>query len=191
MEGDAGADGVAVGAGADQAQAEPVILVAGNVDEQHGVVAEVIDDCFKAAVVEEVGDGEAAAGRGSVSPGPESLQISLNFAVAEVVVEEARFAIEGAKIGGVDLGVDVAVDDEEIGPAVVVDVGEHGAPAERVGVDAEAGCEGYVGEGAIAVVVVEGGGVVGEVGLEDVERAVAVVVGWRWSPCRPARGRLR
>ena len=71
----------------------------------------------------------------------------------------------------------MTVDDEEIGPAVVVDVGEHGAPAEGVGVDAEAGWEGYVGEGAVAVSVVEGGGVVGEVGLEEVEVAVAVVVG--------------
>ncbi len=71
----------------------------------------------------------------------------------------------------------MTVNDEEIGPAVVVDVGEHGAPAEGIGVDGEACGEGHIGEGAVAVVVVEGGGVVGEVGLEEVEVAVAVVVG--------------
>src|SRR5437016_2000929 len=44
---------------------------------------------------------------------------------------------------------------------------------------AEAGGEGGVGEGAIAVVVVERGSVVGEICLEDVEPAIAVVVGNR------------
>src|SRR5690348_12170805 len=42
---------------------------------------------------------------------------------------------------------------------------------------AETGGEGRVGERAVAVVVVEGGGVVGEIGFEDVEIAVAIVVG--------------
>ena len=71
----------------------------------------------------------------------------------------------------------MSVGEEEVGPAVVVDVGEHGSPAEGVGVDAEACRESHVGEGAVGIVVVEGGGVVGEVGLEEVEATVSVVVG--------------
>src|SRR5436309_14947521 len=42
---------------------------------------------------------------------------------------------------------------------------------------AEAGGEGGVGEGAVAVVVVERGSVIGKICLEDVEPAVAVVIG--------------
>ncbi len=42
---------------------------------------------------------------------------------------------------------------------------------------ASAGGVGLVGEGAVALRAVEGRGVVGEVGLEEVEVAVAVVVG--------------
>ncbi len=62
MEGDARSDGIAVGRGADETQSEPVVLILCEVDEEHGVVAEVVDDGFDAAVVEEIGDGEAAAG---------------------------------------------------------------------------------------------------------------------------------
>src|SRR6185437_7956872 len=82
-------------------------------------------------------------------------------------------------MAGVDFRVDVAVGGDDVGPAIVVDVDEHGAPAEFVGVDAETGRIGYVVEGAVTVGVVEGGGVVGEIGLEDVQVAVAVVVGDR------------
>ncbi len=183
MDGDAGADGVAVGYGADEVQSEPMVLVFGEVDEEHGVVAEVVDDGFDASVVEEVGGGKAAAGtrvgQGGAGGFADVLELDWPCATdaAEVVVEEAGFAIEGAQLGGVNLGIDVAVDDEEVGPAVVVDVGEHGAPAEGVGVDGEACGVGLVGEGTVAVGVVEGGGVVGEIGFEDVEVAVTVVVG--------------
>jgi hypothetical protein len=41
----------------------------------------------------------------------------------------------------------------------------------------DAGVERQVGEGSVAVVVVKVAGVVGEVGLEDIEPAVAVIVG--------------
>ena len=71
----------------------------------------------------------------------------------------------------------MAVDDYEVGPTVVVDVGEHGSPAEGFGVNAEAGGKGGVGESAVGVVAVEGSGVVGEVGFEEVDATVSVVVG--------------
>ena len=45
-------------------QAEPVILVASEIDKEQGVVTEVIDDGFDAAIIEEVGSGETAAGTG-------------------------------------------------------------------------------------------------------------------------------
>ena len=71
----------------------------------------------------------------------------------------------------------MAVGDQNVGVAVVVGVEEGRAPAEGVGVDAETGGVGDVGEGAVPVGVVKGGGVVGEVGFEEVEAAVTVDVG--------------
>lgn len=79
----------------------------------------------------------------------------------------------------VDLGINMAVDLDDVGPAVVVIVDEAAAPRHVVAVYANAGCESDVAEGSIAVVVVQVARVVGEVGLEDVEPAIAVVVGYR------------
>src|SRR5579872_3263542 len=75
------------------------------------------------------------------------------------------------------LGIDVAVGENQIGPAVIVEVEKHRAPAQILGVQAQAGSESGVGEGAVAIVVVERRRIVGEVGFEDVEAAIAVVVG--------------
>ena len=72
----------------------------------------------------------------------------------------------------------MAVDLDDVGPAVVVVVDEAAAPRHVVVVDANAGCESDVAEGSVAVVVVQVARVVGEVGLEDVEPAIAVVVGY-------------
>ncbi len=54
----------------------------------------------------------------------------------------------------------MTVNDKKIGPSVVVDICKHGAPAEGVRVDTESSGKRHVCEGAVAVVVVESGGVV-------------------------------
>ena len=76
----------------------------------------------------------------------------------------------------VHFGIDVAVGDHDVEPAVVVHVEEADAPAEIAGVDADAGEVGAVVEVEAAEVLVEGFGVSGEVGLDDVEEAVAIEV---------------
>src|SRR5579864_87367 len=75
------------------------------------------------------------------------------------------------------LRVDMAVDQEKIRPAIIVEVEKHGAPTEIASMSAESGRIGYIGEGSVAVVVIERRGVVGKVGAEEIEIAVAVVVG--------------
>src|ERR1019366_9964269 len=53
---------------------------------------------------------------------------------------------------------------------------KHGAPAEVLGVKAQACVRRYVSKRAVPIVVIKRRGVVGKVGFEDVEAAVAVVV---------------
>ena len=42
-------------------QAEPVVLILREVDEEHRTIAEVVDDGFEAPVVEQISDGQASA----------------------------------------------------------------------------------------------------------------------------------
>ena len=93
------------------------------------------------------------------------------------MIEDARFLEGAAEMLAVDFGVNVSVYKKNIGPAIAVEIEEHSAPAEVFGVESEAGGVGDVVESAVAVVTIESGGVVGEIGFEDVEFAVAVVVG--------------
>ena len=76
-----------------------------------------------------------------------------------------------------DFRINVTVDLQDVGPTVVVVVDKTAAPRDILIVDADAGREGDVGEGAVAVVVIEVAGVVGEICLENIEPAVAIVVG--------------
>src|SRR5579864_9272094 len=80
----------------------------------------------------------------------------------------------------------MAVGDENIDPTVVVEVDETYAPAQEAGILAEAGLKGFILEDQIALVVVETRRIAGEVGLDYVEIAVAIVVG-----SRHAHSRLR
>src|SRR5882757_5970799 len=147
MKGYARAYGIAVRGSSDKMETEPVVLALCQIDEEHRAVAEIVDDCFDPSIIEEVGDSEASAGAGFSEAGTGGRADVFELAVAEIFIEESRLAVEGAEFGRVDLWVDMAVDDEKLGPAVVIDIGKHGAPAEGVGVDAEAGGERHIGVG--------------------------------------------
>ncbi len=69
-------------------------------------------------------------------------------------------------------GIDAAGDPEEIGVAVVIEIGKTGAPADVAGFDGESGGQRDVAEIPFAIVFVEDGGVFAEVSFEDVEIAV-------------------
>ena len=74
-------------------------------------------------------------------------------------------------------GIDVAVDHEDVFPAVVVVVHESRSPAEKGnGVLCEARVVADVGEIGVAIVVIEDVVVVGEVGYEEVVAAVVIIV---------------
>src|SRR5579871_983813 len=73
---------------------------------------------------------------------------------------------------------DVAVGDEDVGPAVVVVVEEEAGEAESdQGVASDFGLRSLVDEQAVALVVVEGDHLVGEVADQNARMTAAVVVG--------------
>ena len=140
----------------------------------HGVDA--VDDDVEVAIVVVVSEGAAAAGDGNGHAGTGLVGDFFELAVAQVAVEIFAFGVRRVGVRAVHFGIDVSVGDQDVEPAVVVHVEEADAPAEVAGVDADAGEVGAVVEVEAAEVLIEGGGVSGEVGLDDVEEAVAVEV---------------
>ena len=137
---------------------------------------DVVDDDVDVAVVVEIGEGRAAAGGRGRDRRTETLRDVLEASVAEVAVDDLALLVARLGLEPLDLGIDVAVDEEEIEPAVVVEIDEADAPAEPARVEADAGGERAVVAEALAAVRVQRRGVAGEVGLEEIDRAVAVVV---------------
>jgi len=71
----------------------------------------------------------------------------------------------------------VAVADENVGPAVVVHIKKTAAPAEILRVLAQTALESRVLEIRPAKVVIQGGRVAGEIGFDEIEIAVKIVIG--------------
>ena len=68
------------------------------------------------------------------------------MAVVQVVVEQFSLRISGFGLQLLDLGIDVAVADQDVGPSVVIEIEEAAAPAEKLRMRTEAGGEGGVFE---------------------------------------------
>ena len=71
----------------------------------------------------------------------------------------------------------MAVTQQDIGPAIAIEIEKRRAPAEKPCVAAQARLKRGVLEGVVAEIVIQAGGVTGEVGLNDVEAPIAIIIG--------------
>src|SRR6266480_1133023 len=91
--------------------------------------------------------------------------------------EQGRLQIVQGMVDGLDVVQNVALSDEQVLPAVVIEVFQAGAPAGTAGAKCtEADFETLIAERAFAIVVVEPIDFPGQLGNDDVGLAVVVVV---------------
>ncbi len=136
-----------------------------------------VDDDIEFAVVEEVSDGEASADVDICEAGAFDGWHQVEFFAVDVSKEQRTLGPGGAPACAVDAGVDVAVCDDDVLPAVVVEVEEGVAPAEKGdGRFGDSHLVADVGEVCVAVVAVERVVVVGEGGVVEVDETVVPVV---------------
>src|SRR2546425_7120298 len=169
---EARADGAAVGLHADQLDLEPIVLRREIAAEKLGIIVDGIDDDVEVAVIVEIAEGAAARGDGNGDAGAGLGGDVGETAVAEIFVEQLLLRVAGFGLELLDFGIDVAVANENVGPAIVVHVEKAAAPAEILRVRAESGGGSGVLEIGGAEVAVEGGRVAGGIRLDDVEIAV-------------------
>src|SRR5712675_2737222 len=173
---DARADGAAVGFCAYALDFEPVVFGAGIIAQERRRLVHVDNGDVDVSVVVKIAEGGASAAVGLSDGGPACGADVDETPLAEILVQNLSLLEGDVEPAGVDLGEDVAVGHEDVGPAVVIEIEETYSPSEIFGVDAQAGLKDGVVEGAVAVVVVEVSRLVGVVGLYDVEPAIAVVI---------------
>ena len=131
---DARADAAAVGLGADGPHFNPVVGEFGVATKKLREVVYRVDDNVDVAVVVEVAEGAAAA-CGRIGDSRTNLERNIReVAVAEVAIEQLALTVSGFGFQLLDFGIDVAVADQNVGPAVVVVIEEAAAPAQKLGV---------------------------------------------------------
>ena len=135
------ADGVAVRLRAHELQRHPMALAGLIEAEEIGRVVQVVDDDVDVAVVVEVGKGGAAAGLRRRHRRAELLGDVGEAPVAEVAIDDFALLVAGFGLELPHLGIDVAVDEEQIEPAIAVEIEEADAPAKPARVEAEAAGE--------------------------------------------------
>src|SRR6266851_5470037 len=174
---DACADAAAIGFCADGFDFDPIVAGARIAAQKLGKIVDGVDDDVEIAVVVEVAEGAAARGDGRRDAGTGVVGNVVEAAVAEIFVKQLALRVAGFGLELLDLGIDVAVAEEDVRPAVVVHVKKTAAPAEILGVLAEAAQVGGVLEIRAAEIVIKRRGIASEIRFDEIEIAVEIVIG--------------
>src|SRR5258707_15881928 len=92
------------------------------------------------------------------------------------MIKEAWLRVPAAQVEFVHLRIDMSVGEDEIGPAIIVKVKKHGAPAQILRVQTEPRGVSHIRKNSFTVIAVQGRRVIGEVGLKNIQPSVAVVI---------------
>src|SRR6266550_6314685 len=177
FDGDLGTYPVTVGAGSDRFECDPLISRTRPIYQKAWFLVNIIDDDGKLAIVPKIAYGQSSRGRRGVNPGSRRRRDVGEGGIAVVAIKEAWLLVSATQVKLVHFRIDVSVSKNEVWPAVVVEVEEHGAPAQVLRMQAEPSRESNIRKKSFTIVAVEGGGVIGEVGLKNIRPAVAVVIG--------------
>src|SRR5713226_9324254 len=92
------------------------------------------------------------------------------------MIKEAWFHVSAAQVILVHLRIDMSVGEDEIGPAIIVKVKKHGAPAQILRMQTKSRGKGNIRKDSFTVIAVQGRRVIREVGLKNIQSSVAVVI---------------
>src|SRR5580704_3696676 len=98
------------------------------------------------------------------------------MSVAQIPVKQFTLGITRFGVELFDIGINVAVADQNIGPAIVVEIQESAAPSQKLRVRAQPRGKRGVLEVARALIVVERRGVTGEIGLHQIQVSIQIVI---------------
>ena len=161
---------------ADTLDQQPIVPASAFVAQQRRRTVQIVDDDVDVPVVVDIAERAAASEIWRGDGGSRRRGHVGEAAVPQVAVQQFRLAVGEVQLAARKLSVHVAVRDEDVLPAVVVDVDEVDAEADVLPVDAQPGPEARDLERARSVIAVERGHLFGEVRAHDVEPAIGIVV---------------
>src|SRR5882757_6158317 len=167
----------AIALGAHQLDLDPILFVATLITKQRRQIVHIQNQHIHVTVVVVIAKSSAAAGELFADARPHLRRNVFETAVTQIPVNQPRILVSLVEVVIVDLRIDVAIDLDNVLPAVIVVIHKSATPRYITVVDTHAGSKRNIAESPIAVVVVQVAGVIGKVGLEYIEPSVTVVVG--------------
>ena len=119
---DARADGAAIGFCAYTLDFEPVIFGAAIVAQERRRLVHVDNGDVDVSIVVEIAEGGASAAVGLSHGGPACGADVDETTLAEIFVQDLSLLEGDVEPAGIDLGEDMAVGHEDVGPAVVIEI---------------------------------------------------------------------
>src|SRR5580658_489729 len=127
---DSGANREAVAFCPSELEGNPVVTSGANITENHGRAIEILNHDVDRSIVEEIAKRSATADLRNLNGRADKFAYVLESAVVLIQEEQFWFAVFGSGLGGgIHLRIDVAVDDEQIRPSVIIKVEESVAPS--------------------------------------------------------------
>src|SRR5713226_725531 len=170
------ADPVTIGAGSDGLKSDPVVAGICRIHQEAGLCVYVVDEYGKSPIIPEITHSQAARRGNRIDPWSSRRGHVRKSSVAVVMIQEAWFHVPAAQLIPVHLRIDMSVGEDEIGPAIIVKVKKHGAPAQILRVQTKSRGEGNIRKDSFTVIAVKGRRVIREIGLKNIQPSVAVVI---------------
>src|ERR1043166_1528524 len=172
--------------GADTFHFDPVVLDRRVAAKQLRQIIDTVHHHVQVSVVVEIAHCTAAGRNSLENARPPGHRYSGGSPIAQVVVQDLALAISVLDRSLGHLRIDVPVGHQNVNPAVIIEIQEHHAPPQEPRVLAETGLKGRIFKKIAAEIAIKAGRIAGEVGLDNVELAIAVVIA-----CRHAHAGLR
>ena len=155
---------------------DPLLLSGQVISQQRWGLVQIDHKNVQVSVVIEISEGAAPAAMGFGDTRASLFHQFFEGPIAEVPKYSARCLVRVLWQLALDLRVNVTRDHEQIGIAVVIEVDNSGSPTDVARFYPDAGGTGDVVEIAFSVIVVKAVGVVGEVGLKEIQMPVQIIV---------------
>src|SRR5437867_10022437 len=139
-------------------------------------IVDTVDKNIDVAVIVEVAKGTPASGHFFQDSRPAIQRDVGELSVPQITIYYLALSITRLGIGLGHLRINVAIADENIGPAIVVEIDEARAPTAKACISAQSRLKGCVLEDHFTQVPIEAGSVAGEIRLHDIEVTIAVKI---------------
>src|SRR5258708_456298 len=151
----------------------------GRLFQQNRALILVVDDDLDGTVVIDVAERRAAPGVQLLESRAGAAGNIVERSVAVVAVENHRIPVSHGGIQPIHLGENMTGHEKQVFPAVIIEIEKAAAPPDVARVARQSSRRGDIVKLAVAAIMVESLALIGKIRAENVEPAVAVIVGGR------------